>query len=630
MFFIFFLILFPLISATTLLFFKSYLLRKIITVFSTFLIGLATLLLFIKNFHSSIVFFSVHSSITHTAILVAEILITLYLFYLSFKFKKYLTFLLVFISSSCLFLFEFFYSHQIVVQNALFVDKFSIIMALIVGVIGSLICIYSLSYMEHFHHQYSDIKNRIPFFFGILFLFLSAMFGLIFSNNLLWLYFFWEITTLCSFLLIGYKQDSESIRNAFHALNMNLLGGIAFIAGIYLLFINTGMIELNQMLTFTPILVIIPAVLFSFAGLTKSAQLPFSSWLLGAMVAPTPVSALLHSSTMVKAGVYLILKMSPLLTGTIFGFIIAFIGGLTFLLTSFIAVSQSDGKKILAYSTIANLGLIVACAGVGTYEAVWAGIMLIIFHAIAKCLMFLCVGTVEAQFSSRNVEDMDGLIVRLPQVANMMLVGMAGMFIAPFGMLISKWAVLEAFIRENPLLALLIIFGSAPTLFFWVKWMGKILAVPVQYPLTLTPIKKSQYFSLWILSFLTVAICAGFPLVSYILVQPYVLALYGMTVEIGKGNILIMLMMLGVVLLFPFALSQRKNLHSDQHTSPYLGGANIEKYSFQGSAGKVYPVSLKNYYLNQFCNERIVMNIGVYLTLSLLIILITLGVPLLC
>ena len=111
-------------------------------------------------------------------------------------------------------------------------------------------------------------------------------------------------------------------------------------------------------------------------------------------------------------------------------------GGFTFLLGSAIAISQSNAKQVLAYSTIANLGLIVACAGVGTYKLVWAAILLIIFHAIAKSLLFLCVGTVEHQIGSRNIEDMSRLIVRMPKVAVMMLLGIAAMFLAPFGMLI--------------------------------------------------------------------------------------------------------------------------------------------------------------------------------------------------
>src|SRR4030042_6771303 len=221
--------------------------------------------------------------------------------------------------------------------------------------------------MKDFHAHHKELPDRRNIFFFIMFAFLSAMFGLVFSNNLLWVYFFWEITTLCSFLLIGYTKTEEATSNAFTALWMNLLGGVGFaIAILYLATQTGGVMGLEALLTSGKSLVLIPVVLIGFAGLTKAAQLPFSSWLVGAMVAPTPVSALLHSSTMVKAGVYLLLKVSPVFNGTPAWICITSIGSITFLFTSFIAVSQSDSKRVLAYSTISTLALIVMCAGVGT------------------------------------------------------------------------------------------------------------------------------------------------------------------------------------------------------------------------------------------------------------------------
>ncbi len=220
-----------------------------------------------------------------------------------------------------------------------------------------------------------------------------------------------------------------------------------------------------------------PAVLLAFAGLVKSAQMPFSPWLTGAMVAPTPVSALLHSSTMVKAGVYLLLKVSPVLNDTPAGICITFIGAITFLFASFIAVSQSDAKRVLAYSTIATLALIVMCAGVGTYEAAWSALLLIVFHAVAKSLLFLCVGVVDYKLDSRDIEDMDALIMRMPKVAAMMDIGLAGMFLAPFGMVISKAVTLQALVDVHPLLGVALAFGGGATMFFYAKWMGKTLMV---------------------------------------------------------------------------------------------------------------------------------------------------------
>lgn len=249
----------------------------------------------------------------------------------------------------------------------------------------------------------------------MLFLFLSAMFGLVLCNSLIWLYFCWEITTLCSFLLIGYFRTKEAKNNSFLALVINLGGGLTFAAAIVYIGLKFNTLELSGLVQLKPEAeVMIPVFLLAVAALTKSAQMPFSSWLLGAMVAPTPSSALLHSATMVKAGVYLIIRLAPLLGESSVGKIVTLTGGVTFLACALMAISQSDAKKILAYSTISNLGLIVICASVGTQESIWAAILLIIFHAVSKSLLFMAVGSIEHQIGSRNVEDMDLLGPYLP------------------------------------------------------------------------------------------------------------------------------------------------------------------------------------------------------------------------
>jgi ech hydrogenase subunit A len=227
-------------------------------------------------------------------------------------------------------------------------------MILVVGIVGSLICIYAIGYMKWYHFHHEDYPERKNFFLSVLFIFLSAMFGLVLSNDLTWLYFCWEVTTLCSFLLIGYTKTKEAKTNSFRALIYNLGGGLCFALAIVYIGMNFETLELSTLIKMHPEAnVLIPVFLLSIAALTKSAQLPFSSWLLGAMVAPTPSSALLHSATMVKAGVYLIIRLSPLLGDSSVGKIVTLVGGVTFLACSLMAITQSDAKKILAYSTIA-------------------------------------------------------------------------------------------------------------------------------------------------------------------------------------------------------------------------------------------------------------------------------------
>jgi len=550
-------------------------------------------------------------------ILFVEIAMSLFILYVGLRTKKPLIVLLILAQAGLMVWFELTDGAHLEVAQNLFVDKLSIIMALINGLVGGGICLYSLGYMREYHEvAHRDVADRRPFFFALLFIFMGAMFGLIFANNLVWLFLFWEITTLCSFLLIGYTQTAEAKRNALRALVMNLAGGLAFAMAIVWLHRQTGSIELQKLIAMgmhggaDKLLVLLPAALLCFAGITKSAQLPFSSWLLGAMVAPTPVSALLHSSTMVKAGVYLVLRMAPVVANTNVGMMVAMVGGVTFLVGSLAAITTSEAKRVLAWSTVANLGLIVLCGGIGTYEAVWAGVLLIIFHAVAKCLLFLCVGVVEHKLHSRNIEDMSGLVVRMPRVAMMMEIGMAGMFLAPFGMLISKWAVLKAVVDASPLLSVFIVFGSAATLFFWVKWMGKLVQIVGPAERVKKEMVLGEAIALYGLSAATFLTCLLFPLISSSFVKPYILDVYGNFAGLGQGNVIIMMIMMGMVMLFPLSLIGQGR--GPKVVDAYLGGANVKGGErFRTIAGSVQDVSIGNYYLQNFFNEAQLSRWGV-------------------
>ncbi len=619
-----FLILFPAIVAFLLLAFKNGQVRNVVVKIAAGLIGLATIILLITYFNSGLVLFSVPLETAAEIMSVISLLIAGFILYLGIKQRKYLAVILITIQTLMFIGIEGWLAKDVQQVSNLFIDQFSLIMAAIVGIIGTLICVYALAYMETYHAHHPEIPDRQNIFFFMVFVFLAAMFGLIFSNNLLWVYFFWEITTLASFILIGYAKTSESTNNAFLALEMNLLGGIAFAGAIiYLLIADpTGsLLGIEQLLSSGQAFALVPAVLLSFAGITKAALMPFSSWLVGAMVAPTPVSALLHSSTMVKAGVYIIVRFAPVLSGTTEGLIIGLVGGFTFLLGSAIAISQSNAKKVLAYSTIANLGLIVACAGVGTYKLVWAAILLIIFHAIAKSLLFLCVGTVEHQIGSRNIEDMSGLIVRMPKVAVMMLVGIAGMFLAPFGMLISKWVAIEAFIEAQfgLIFVAILAFGGSITVFFWSKWMGKIISVDPHVSREEDSLKSEKKGVLYILAGLTVLICLIFPLISSSLIEPFVLSVYGQTARLSQDNIIIMAMMLFLLMIMPFSMLLPRN--GARKVPPYMGGRPASSdMKFLGSMGVTRDVTLSNYYLNDLFGENRLLMAGTALGFGLILL----------
>ena len=506
-------------------------------------------------------------------------------------------------------------------------DKLTIMMALIIGVVGTLICVYAVGYMKEYHHHHKEYKDRSALFFALLFVFLGAMFGLVFSNNLTWMYFFWEITSLCSFLLIGYTRTEEATNNAFRALWMNLLGGLGFAIAIVYSVVQLGIGDLKGLVSLGSDneAVLIPLVFLSLAALTKSAQLPFSRWLLGAMVAPTPTSALLHSATMVKAGVFLLIRLSPLFHGNLAGTMVTMVGGFTFLATSILAISQSDAKKVLAYSTISNLGLIVACAGVGMHEAVWAGVFLMLFHAISKSLMFLSVGAVENSLGSRNIEDMHGLIVKLPGLAFVMITGIAGMFLAPFGMLISKWAALKAFVDTNSMiLVIFLVFGSATTLFYWTKWLGKLLAVIHNSSRRKSAVGVGQWISLFVQVFLMISLCLLFPVVSTYAVEPFLGELFHdhIPAVISENNVKIMLIMLFAIMILPVAVRLLTFGKKQKVVMSYMSGANTgDDRNFVDSFGENRQMYLANWYLPEWFGEdkillpSILIGAGLILTL---------------
>lgn len=609
-----FLILFPLIPAFLLLFAKNDFLLKWIVVISSAVIAATSIWFAFDYMHAGGEYSNFTAAWANNLIILGDIVIALVFLYVCRRlpFKRYWIPLMVVLQYGVVLLYDFMGKIPATTQY-LYVDSLSAIMALVIGVVGTLITIYTIGYMKHYHKKHPEIPDRTRFFIATVFMFFSAMFGIVFANSLTWIYLFWEVTTLCSFIMIRYSLKPEAINNAFRALWMLLLGGLAFAMSIVYLANQAGTIELQQLLTMQQSLVLLPVLLICFAGMNKAALYPFGSWLLGAMVAPTPSSALLHSSTMVKAGVYIVIRCAPVLKGTVAGEIVALIGGLSFVAASALAISQNDGKRILAYSTIANLGLIILCAGIGTSFALWAAVLLVIFHAVAKALMFLCVGTVEHQIGSRFVEDMQGLISKMPLTTLAMLIGISGMFLAPFGMLISKWAVIEVLAHSNPIFPPIVIFGGSLMLFFWVKWMGKLVTVSSRQP-NLEQGIGIEWVALGGLSFLTIATCACFPLIG----KYWLVPLYGWSPMIQQGVEVTVGIMLALMIIPPLTFLIRwKNL---VHVKPYLAGLNVEDPSkFMGSLGAPREWAFKNYYLNKFFSEKVLMK-GTLLTSIVLFI----------
>ncbi|MCR5640733.1 MAG: NADH-quinone oxidoreductase subunit L [Lachnospiraceae bacterium] len=562
-------------------------------------------------------------------ILAAEIILMILVTVLSFKYKKYWVSLLSILPTGLIAYFEL-NKPALEEVGQIYIDHLSILMCLIVGVIGGLIVVYAVGYMHGYHHHHTEFEDRRYYFFALLFAFLGAMFGFVLSENLLWIDFFWEMTSICSFLLIGYTKTPEAINNCFRALWMNLLGGCALAVGIVYFGYNAGVVSLHGLVDLAVAgnkVAVIPVALIAFAALTKAAQLPFSTWLIGAMVAPTPSSALLHSATMVKAGIYVLFRLAPAMAGTTTGFMIALIGGFTFLVTSIMAIAQSDGKKVLAFSTISNLGLMVACAGVGTAETIWAGVFLMMFHAISKSLLFQDVGATENALHSRDIEDMHGLLYILPRLAIFMFIGIAGMFLAPFGMLISKWAALKASIDErNIILVFFICFGSATTSFYWTKWMGKIISASHLQEKTFKDItKKNEVISLTIHAIMMIALCVLFPLISRVYVTPLINEMFGFGENVLPDAILYTLI---VVIVLVFAVPFFAHLYS-KHAKvnmklSYMNGINTgDNRKFVDSMGEEKTLWLSNYYMHKVIGSRKLMVPSQIFTVAVLLIMLS-------
>lgn len=615
------LILFPFLTAVLQAFSKNYTLRRVVTYGSTAVIMAADIIFSIWWFAngSQPVEIIYEAEIINEIMLVVELGLMVLVSVLSIKYKKFYAMVLSIAGTGVMAWFDLSGKDSIPYYNEeayahIYVDQLTIIMMLIIGIVGTLITVYACGYMNDYHNHHTEFKDRKCFFFSMMYVFIGAMFGLVLSSSLTWIYFFWEITSVISFLLIGYTRTAEAIQNAFRALWMNLLGGCGFCAGIVILAFENRITDLQQLIENSKLLgnsiYVAPVILIAFAALVKSAQMPFSKWLLGAMVAPTPSSALLHSATMVKAGVYLLLRLAPLMENNMAGTMVAVVGGFTFFIASLLAITVTDAKKVLAYSTISNLGLITACAGVGSSTTVWAGAFLVIFHAISKSLLFQTVGSIENLTGSRDIEDMHSLIIRFPRLAYPLMIGIAGMFLAPFGMLISKWAALTAFVESNNkivgiLLVLFICFGSATTLFYWAKWLSNVLSYKPESTICTNKLSSNQFYSILMHCLMMILMCCIFPLISKYSIMPYLTTVYTSASEvITENNIIIMVIMMVAVFGIP-ALSGiviKKNPPHAGHV--YMNGINQgDELSFADSMGGTKRIYLTNWYMVDYFGE---------------------------
>lgn len=333
-----------------------------------------------------------------------------------------------------------------------YVDGLGLLFALLITGIGSLVVLYSIYYL-------SKEKEKLNHFYVYLLMFMGAMLGVVLSDNVIVLYTFWEFTSLSSFLLIGYWYHREKSRyGALKSMMITVFGGLSMLGGFVLLYLMTGTFSIREMIEAVPGIMthqlFIPALVLVLLGaFTKSAQFPFYIWLPDAMEAPTPVSAYLHSATMVKAGIYLVARFSPVFAMTAEWFwLVSIFGIITLFWGSLNAVKQTDLKAILAFSTVSQLGLIMSLLGVGAaalhYDslddnfytiATVAAIFHLINHATFKGSLFMVAGIVDHETGTRDIRKLGGLMSFMPITFTIAVIGafsMAGL--PPFNGFLSK------------------------------------------------------------------------------------------------------------------------------------------------------------------------------------------------
>ncbi|MFM9859125.1 monovalent cation/H+ antiporter subunit A [Pseudoxanthobacter sp. M-2] len=315
---------------------------------------------------------------------------------------------------------------QLGLQFGLRLDGFSWMFGVLVTGIGLLVVLYARYYMSP--------SDPVPRFFAFLLAFMGAMLGIVLSGNLIQLVFFWELTSLFSFLLIGYWHQRAAARDgARMSLTITSLGGLCLFAGVLVLGHIVGSYDLDVVLRSGDLVRAHPLyftalVLIVVGALTKSAQFPFHFWLPQAMAAPTPVSAYLHSVTLVKAGVFLLARLWPVLSGTNeWLWLVSGAGLVTFVLGAFVAIFQQDVKGLLAYSTISHIGLITLLLGLGTPLAAVAAIFHIMNHATFKASLFMAAGIIDHETGTRDIRRLSGLFRYMPITGTLAMVAAASM-----------------------------------------------------------------------------------------------------------------------------------------------------------------------------------------------------------
>ncbi len=574
----------PLLFAITLPF-NSVRVRNIVTYSAVLFLSLLSVGIF---FHENIIQLEL-SHLIHSLFIGSDILLLLFFVFVGLK-KKNNPVLFLALVQSLLFGY-FLFLEPTLVSKDIIVDKISSFMLLVVNIIGGIIIIYSLRYIDS-----EDFKQcRKNLFVAILFFFVAVMNLIVTTNNIEIFFLAFELTTLCSYLLIKYRGDDISVANALRALWMNQVGGVAILIALIVSASVYDTIYFDILLEKVDDTFLLAVVFLAVAAFVKGASIPFDKWLLGAMVAPTPVSAILHSATMVKIAPYLILKISPAFSPFVSMMVVIF-GSFIFMSASMLALSKDYFKEILGLSTIALLALMMGIAAINDPRAVDICLTLIVFHAVSKALLFLQAGILEKQYHLKYLKDISSLVSSSKLVVLFILIGFASLTLPPFGAFVGKLASIElitSLIGENIFYVFALVFillGSVFLTLLYFKVVTKLLT---------TAKGEEQQEEKIPLSYLA----ASFSLVGLLLLGIYEIYKTGL-LSLGEALIPAFIISLTLVLLYFVKL---KNAHL------------VKEYN----CGEKDAVVLSAYY---FDIDEKYKKIIAYISIALMVVILTAGI----
>ncbi len=380
-------------------------------------------------------------------------------------------------------------------------DALAVFMACVSSLISSIIVFYSFGYISHYEYQSE--------YYLMVTLFLGSMIGLVYSANLILLYIFWEITALCSWRLIGFFREKQYVLKADKAFLMTFFGAISMLVGFILIAFKAGSFELSvikEAFRNNPIPGLIVALIL--AGiLSKSATLPFQTWLPDAGVAPSPVTALLHAAVLVKIGVYVYARLfvATIDIPYIWHTIVPFIAGVSALVAAGCAIVEIDLKRIIAYSTISQIGFIFLGLSLNVQIGLVGGLLYILMHGLSKAGLFLCAGIVEQNTKTKDITKMGGLIQTMPFTAVAFLFcAFSVMGIPPFGGFFSKYMVFNSAVNNGNLwITSIFLVGAFMTIIYLFRVFNMVFMGSPNSPLVKEGSKTMVFsvMSLAILSF---------------------------------------------------------------------------------------------------------------------------------